>query len=437
MACQCAQNWSLELVSLRTGETISTIVPESFEFTTGFMTPGRGSVTFNMQGTVTPLSNKAAFFSQNLNAVTLLDAYAGDSAIVISRVQGGAATWQNPVHMFVGIIDSPVSLSSGNLTLGLTEITDYLDHRVLRDSAIFTAIDQREIASSLVTYIAEGTFATGGPVLDTEWVANTNSRIFGDFSTNPPDVLRDRTYEGEDRPVVGELIRNLTQVINGPVYRVEPSRDANGVWSFTLKFYNQAEFDGLFLTPTITWDDVIDARLSLPRRDRATLVEVFGSQPDAGSQQIITRTLEDADVDLANARSGYVRHDVTTTYDSDTVSVLEEFGDGVILDRFDNAGLVSLDFAGIEYGTGPASTLNLDDFEPGALVNILLRDQHLPWDFGAGPDIVNTEGPPALSADDLRFGQVSVSAPAEGVEQVNVQAVTSKPFLPITYGIFL
>ena len=432
MACQCAQNWRVLLVSLTTGETGDTIVPESFEFSTGFMEPGRGSVTFKMQGVINPLATRSAGSSISANSTIIQNFYSGDYGVIFSRVAGGSASWENPKHMFVGIIDTPRINSDGTVTLGLVEITDYLDSRVLRDSHTFTLTDQRLIASSLVTYIAEGTFTTGGPVEDDEWVANTNARIFGDRGMSGAASNRNRTYVATDRPVDGELIRQLTGLKNGPVYRVEPEVNiATGVWSFVIKFYNQGEFEALFTTPTITWDDVVDAELLLARRDRADLVEVFGAQPDKGQQQIVTRRLNDASVELDTARPLSVRYDATVTYDSNTTSVLENFGDGEVLRRFDAAGVLSLDFAGVEYGTGPASTLTLDDINPGQPVNVVLRDRELPWEFVAGPDIVNVDSPFVLSVDDLAFGQVSVSAPAEGPEQVNAQVTTSKPFLTL------
>lgn len=433
MVCGCAQNWRMELVELGTGEIRSAIVPESFEFSTEWLRPGRGSISFYMQGTTPPISEILSLntSAERLNEVRLNEPYPGDAGIVIQRVNGEGATWAEPHAMFAGIVDSLDIDPSGLITLGLIEINEYPYHRLLRNDISFTSTLQTEIGVGLINYIEFGTPTPPGAALDSEWNADENSRVTAS-SAGTPSVVRDRNYAAKGRPTIGKLIEQLTQVQNGPVYVMEHTRDGSGNWQFEFQFYDQDDFDAEFSpTPVIAFSDVDDVKLNVDRRDRANLVEVFSQQ---GGTSVV-RTIGDADALLAGIQQQPPRgqrYDATLTYDSETVGVLEEYADGVVLDRFDSAGLFSLIFSGIEYSPG----LNLGTLRPGVLVNLDLADERLPWTFRGGPDIAAANTDPALFMDDLRVGRVSVSAGAEGSEQVTATVVTTKPLLAFKPGGF-
>lgn len=436
MVCECAQNWRLDLVELGTGEIKSAIVPEHFEFSTEWMRPGRGTVSFYMQGTMPPVSeilpvNVAA---PRLNEVRLNEPYPGDAGVVIQRMGGEGASWGTPDAMFAGIVDSVDISSSGMMTLGLTEINEYPNHRSLRNNLSFNNTPQTQIAVNLINYIQHGTPSPPGSPIDTAWNPDENSRITG-VAMGASSVNRDRNYLAADRPDIGTLLQNLTQVQNGPVYEMHHERDGSGNWEFQFRFYDPDDFDAAYAPyPVIAFSDVDDVTLSLERRERANLVDVFNTQ----TGQSVTRTIQDVDALLA-ARQQQLppigqRYDASLTYDSETEGVLESFADGVILDRFDSAGIFTLTLSGLDYSPG----VSLDTLKPGRLVNLDLSDDRLPWGFQGfvgGPDIPVPDQTPPLFMDDLRVGRVAISVQPEGAEQVTVTLVTTKPLLAFKDGL--
>jgi hypothetical protein len=325
--------------------------------------------------------------------------------------------------MFAGTIETLTASANGDIAAGLVEVTEYLERRVIRNTAVFTAIDQTSIAASLVNYSLYGNFSDppGGPAIDTEWNASENLRIEG-VAAGGTGINRDRTYEASERPTIWELLKNLMQISNGPEYRLNVVRDSNGNWTTFMNFYDQGEAPETAIT--VHWAEVEDAQLVLERRERTTLVEVFGR-----NDNLVTRTLDDADPDLAFLRTRHVRHDATQTYDVRGTSALEDWGDGFILDHYDPATFLRLTFAGLEY----SESLNIDHLIPGNRLDVRIDEDQIPWEFVAGPSIPASLSP-AVAADDLRFGTISVSVPNSGPEQVVAEVITSKTLLPIVYG---
>lgn len=424
MACECAQNWRLELVFWGTGETLATIVPESFEFQSVYQEHGSATVRFNMRGVTPPQNeiNNNGWFRVN-GIENLFTAYPGDCGIVIQRVAGGNASFETPAVMFSGIIDTLRVNSSGDIDVGLVEITEYLERRVLRNDVEFTGEPQTEIAASLVNYALFGNFnfpPSGAPI-DDQWEEDRNVQLFGTVTSS--SITRDRTYDSTERPTIWELLKNLMQISDGPEYRLAYSRTSGG-WLGFMIFVDPGTFSST--VPTIHWSEVVDAELTLERRNRTTLIEVFGRDTR------VTRTLLDADIDLAFFQDGrFVRHDDTRTYDAESISALEDWGDGYVIDHYDPASFLRLSFSGLEY----SEVLSLDDFVPGDPVNVRLaaRTGEPPWLFLGGPDILAGTSPD-VSADDMRFGTVSVSVPNEGPERVTVEVITAKTILPVRFG---
>lgn len=426
MACECAQNWRLDLVFWGTGETLATIVPESFEFQSVYQEHGNASVRFNMRGVTPPQNeiNNNGWFRVN-GIENLFTAYPGDCGIVIQRVAGGAASFEDPIVMFAGIIETLRVSSSGDIDVGLVEITEYLERRVLRNTATFSSELQTVIAASLVNYALFGNFnfPPSGAAIDTEWEVDRNVQLSGDVVTS--SITRDRTYEAADRPTIWELLKNLMQISDGPEYSLSASRGTDGNWAVSMTFNDPGPPSGT--VPTIHWAEVVDAELTLERRERTTLIEVFGRDG-----LLVTRTLLDADVDLAFFQDGrFIRHDDTRTYDAITTSALNDWGDGYVIDHYDPASFLRLSFAGVQY----SEVLSLDDFVPGDPVNVRLpaRVGDPPWLFVGGPDILAGSSPD-VAADDMQFGTVSVSVPNEGPERVTVEVTTAKTILPVRFG---
>jgi hypothetical protein len=202
--CECAPNWRVELTDLLTGAITHAIVPVSFEFETALMEAGRGSITFNRMGNSTGIIADGGYVSAN-------DMLPGTTGIFFSRVAGGAATPNNPVHMFGGFVETFQGNSDGTVTLGFAEMQKYLDYRLIRSDLVFTAESQTSIGANLVLY-ARGENFDGGSV---DPSPSLGIPLIGGFGISA--FNRDRTYLAVDRPVIGELIRQLVAIEDGPV----------------------------------------------------------------------------------------------------------------------------------------------------------------------------------------------------------------------------
>lgn len=422
MACECAQNWRIELVFWGTGETLSVIVPEKFSFESVYQEHGRGSVTFKMQGNRVPMTEGAGgrVYEGFINTVPLYDMWPGDVGIIIARVAGPGASWENMDGMFAGTIETVEVDARGLATLGFVGVTEYLERRLIRETYSVTGEAQTDIARALVNYAYEGTFTPGGVATDDQWVADTNVRLIPTVTT-AGSITRTRTYEASKRYQIWKLLQQLMQISNGPEYRLNILRlPSDARWAVEMDFLDPADYaSAIGGARNIDLLDLVDTGIRLDRKERANLTEVFGRD-----NQIVTRNLTDADSVLAGVfRARYVRHDETSTYDVSSTSDLEAYGDGRILDRWDPACSVSLTFSGLEY----SPELSLGDLVPGAYVNLRIGSRsRVPWRFVGGPDIEVDAG---TYMDDLRLGKVSVSVAEEGPEVVQTTAITSKPTL--------
>lgn len=88
----------------------------------------------------------------------------------------------------------------------------YLDHREIRTSAVFTQADQLDIVRSLLTTMQ----------------ADPRGNIALTASQNDSGVLRDRTYNGWERPLLLTTVQQLAEVIDGFEFTVDVGMDANG-----------------------------------------------------------------------------------------------------------------------------------------------------------------------------------------------------------------
>jgi hypothetical protein len=392
-ACECAPNWRIELTNLFTGAVTHAVTPVSFEFETAFLEPGRGSITLNRRGTSPVLD--ASYVSAN-------DVMPGQAGIFFSRVAGGEATPASPVNMFGGYIETMQGNSDGTLTLGIAEMQKYLDFRMIRSDLVFTGLSQTFLGRDLVMY-ARGENINGGsvdpsPSLPIPLIAGLGASAF----------TRDRTYLGEDRQVIGELIRQLCGVINGPVYQMFHYR-TGPLPGLTDKWYSEMGFFDTVAQPSpakfITWDHLTDFTLNLDANGLANQVDAFGDPNEDGTPRIAT-----ADSPLPASP----RFDAAPSFQG--VTDLISLGQNAFGYQQDHmfAGLdLQFNFSGLEYGSGSAPTLNVDDFLPGVMVNVDVDSPF--WKFDGGPEMPGTHTP--------RIGRVSLSAGQEGPEQVTVQII--------------
>lgn len=395
--CECAANWRIEMVLLVTGEVLKVVVPTQFEFERVFQAPGRGSITFNRNGTVA-FGNRAdpEFFQ-------MLQMYPRAVGIYFARTAGGAATPADPVAMFGGIVESFQANSDGMVTLGFNEIDKYLDYRLIRSDLTFAAIDQNIIAASLVDY-ASGTNIAGGSV---DPIPGPGIQLVGNTS-GPLTIDRDREYIGTARKNLGEALREFLAIIDGPVYRLEHSRNflvVSSGWQTVMEFSNEWQQDTPF--PVIAWHHMNDLKFGMDGNDLANMIDAFG-EPAADGTPLIETFWPGGTI------ANMPRYDAAPTYDTVSVaSTLFDQAEGYFDDHHDLAGDLQLMFSGLDYGTadGP-TTLTIDDLVPGNEVGLDISSPN--WSIKGGYTIEFSDAHP-------RIGRVSVAVGLEGPEKVTVQ----------------
>lgn len=394
--CECAANWRIEMVLLTTGEVLKVVVPTSFEFEQVFQEPGRGTITFNRHGTVA-FGNRAdpEFFQ-------MLQMYPRAVGIYFARTAGGAATPDDPIPMFGGIVETFQGNSDGMVTVGFNEIQKYLDYRNIRSDLDFNAVDQNVIAASLVDY-ANGTNIAGGSV---DPVAGPGIQLVGNTS-GPLTINRDREYFAVDRKTIGEALNEFLAIIDGPVYRLEHFRNftTSAPWGTIMTFSNEWEQDAPF--PVIAWHHLTDLNFTMDGNDLANLIDAFGRPDDDGTPLIETFW-------TGGTIASMPRYDAAPTYDTITVAAtLFDQAHGYYEDHHDLAGNIQLMFSGLDYGTadGP-TTLTIDDLVPGNEVSLDISSPH--WSIKGGYTIEFSDAQP-------RIGRVSVAVGLEGPEKVTVQ----------------
>lgn len=150
----------------------------------------------------------------------------GPLEAVIPVFDGGLVDTMLPGRVMVGVLRGSIPVWSGILwkrswdaeglmTIQADEIMSYWDRRRIRQTMIFTQIDQAAILGTLIDLPQRDPYGALG--VTTIGNANTGQR-------------RDRTYYGADRKSYGEMIRNLCGVVNGPDIKSSPVY-ANGIWS--------------------------------------------------------------------------------------------------------------------------------------------------------------------------------------------------------------
>lgn len=391
--CECAANWRVELTDLLTGAVTHAIVPVSFEFETAFLEAGRGTITFNRRGNSPDLD--AGYVSVN-------DSMPGTTGIFFSRIAGGAATPNNPVHMFGGFVETFQGNSDGTVTLGFSEMQKYLDFRMIRSDLVFTADSQTSIGANLVLYARAENF-DGGSV---DPSPPLGIPLVGGFAVSA--FNRDRTYLAVDRQVLGEMIKQLVAIEDGPVYELEHFRNGAPVPGLTDNWWSEMFFSDAITQPSpakfITWDHVTGLTLNLDSNGLANQVDAFGDPEDDGTPRIST---QDSPVAFEP------RYDAAPAFPGVTSLVtLGQHAFGYQQDHLYATLDLQLNFTGLEYGQAAGGpTLNVDDLRPGRHVNVDIDSPN--WRIEGGPELPGTHIP--------TIGRVSLAVGQEGSEQVTAQ----------------
>lgn len=395
--CECAPNWRVELTDLLTGEITHSVVPVSFDFETAFMEPGRGTIRFNRWG------NQVGDSSGYISATDMMPKTTG---IFFSRTAGGAATPAVPVPMWGGYVETFQGNSDGTVTLGLAEMQKYLDYRLIRSDLVFTGDSQTSIGANLVLY-ARGENFDGGSV---DPSPSLGIPLVGGFGVSA--INRDRTYLGNDRPVIGDMIRQLVGVEDGPVYQLQHFRNAVPIPGLTENWWSEMGFFDELAQPSpakfVHWDHLSDFTINVDGNAMANQVDAFGDPDTDGTPRIAT------------ANSGIPfepRYDAAPSFQGVTnLITLGQHAVGYQSDHMFAALNLQLNFVGLEYGTHAGSpTLNIGDLVPGRQLNVDVDSPN--WKFDGGPDM------PDSGTHIPSIGRVSVSVGQEGAEQVTAQVI--------------
>ncbi|MDT0346754.1 hypothetical protein [Streptomyces litchfieldiae] len=129
---------------------------------------------------------------------------AGRTAVWVERDR---AIWWGGVLWTV----TPTIDERGSATVALQAGTfdTYLDHRMVRDTYRATDVDQLDIARDLIEAVQQ---QRGGD-------------IGIEYGTTTSGVLRSRTYDRHDQPIVRELLDELADVADGFEWRIACRRD--------------------------------------------------------------------------------------------------------------------------------------------------------------------------------------------------------------------
>lgn len=303
--CACGNDWRFEAVDLRSGIVIDVLHPQSADFETLLNDPGQGSLRLATRD------------------VAVRSIWPHLTCVYCLRISGGAASPANPVAEFAGLIEEISADNNGATNVGMKGIEQYLNHRMMREKATFQQMNQNLIGAALVQLAAD------------EGIQLTAS---GDpsFAMANGHGLRDRTYESWDRKFIGEAIKQLTEVIEGPDWITTHTRTA-GVWSSHMTFMDIA---GVVRELTLRSDiESHEYGLQVDANDHATLVDALG---EGEEQDMLTA--------LAKDNTGvYPRFDASPAWkDVSVLNTLQEHADGYLEEHREPIAIPSVEISGFD-----------------------------------------------------------------------------------------
>lgn len=255
--------WLCDLVTGSIHRAVD-FVQASFEPIAG--QPGRGSIVFHRDG------------------IAMRDMYPHQTMIVFERLVNrrqpipasvdGAVP--DAVADFVGIVETFSMGLDGLVTLGLSEIDKYFDYRLIRHDINLNGVHQNNILANLFRYGTNFSFADPDP----------NSIDLRTFSYDSA-VTRDRSYAASDRKNLGKVIKQFTEIINGPSYYTTGFRLGDS-WVPSVITYDD-DTSQVVDASIATFDlgDMAQASLELDGNKQALLVDALGADRDADDSPLI------------------------------------------------------------------------------------------------------------------------------------------------------
>jgi hypothetical protein len=312
--------------------------------------------------------------------VKIRDIWPHAVSIYITRIAGPSASPENPVVEFAGYVESISASDSGQTSIGLQSIEEYLNHRMLTNEFARSGAPQTAIARDLVN------------------LAHNNDGIPLSGAATSSTRLRDRTYEPWDRKIIGEAVVELTEVIDGPDWELEHTR-TEGAWSTKMLFRDHV---GAARDLTLQSDREANGYgLDVDAANHATYVDGLGSG-------------EEEDMLVSHAEDGenlYPRFDAAPAWkDVKRLTTLQEHTDGYLADFQDPLAMPSVTIPGFEVDStrlrlGDTFTVHTDF---GAVTyKGQVRILGIGWNVGEGADTRTFTLYPVGNVRDTLLGQVS------------------------------
>lgn len=268
MACDCGPEWTVESFDLRTGRVLGVLNPTNIDVQALLNDVGTGTIDLSARD-VPP-------------------------RLVWPRLVGIGVMWQD-VPVWVGWVETVEMSSDSSLRAGVIPLDGYMFQRHIDVTVTWNQQSQTAGLANMVNRFCDGIALSA--------VAETSA------------FFRDRTYYWYDHHVVGDLVSNMTEVINGPDWELVPSR-VNGVWHGTIIFRDAVGAERPF--SLISGRDSGNYGITIDGGDMGTHQHSVGDGQD-----------EDQIEEFAEDLSVYPRFDTTTGYSSVTNrNTLREYATG-------------------------------------------------------------------------------------------------------------
>lgn len=268
MACKCGPDWIVESFDLKTGRVLGVLDATEIDVQVLLNEAGSGTLSLSVRDT--------------------------PARLVWPRLVGIGVMWQD-TPVWVGWVETAEMNSDSTLRVGVIPLDGYMFQRHIDDTVTWVGQSQTVGLANLVNQFCDGIALSA--------VAESSAHT------------RDRTFYWFDHHVVGDLVQNMTEVIDGPDWELVPSR-VNGFWHGTIVFRDSVGVARQFALQS--GRDSGNYGITLDAGDMGTHQHAVG---DGEDEEQIEEYAEDLTV--------YPRFDKTTGYSSVTNrNTLREYATG-------------------------------------------------------------------------------------------------------------
>lgn len=332
MVCRCGPDWTVEAFDLRTGRVIGGLDPSSIDVQVVLNDAGTGTLQLSVRDT--------------------------PARLVWPRLVGVGVMWQDQ-PVWVGWVETAEMNGDDSLRVGVKPLDAYMFERHIDVTVTWNGMSQTVGLANMVNRFCDGIALSA---------AAETSRF-----------TRDRTFYWYDHHVVGELVTNMTEVINGPDWELVPSR-VDGVWHGTIVFRDSVGAERPFTLESNR--DSGNYGITLDGGDMGTHQHSVG---DGQDEEQIEEYAEDLSV--------YPRFDTVTGYSSVTRrATLREYATGRVRLYGEPAAIPSM----VVDGPDPSP----DQLRIGDIANVDIN--HYPWRYRGAARVIGLTYKGSNNAADSR-----------------------------------